>query len=97
MQGRRISLDTHRASMEPGDYLLKYRDGEISQLIACLPRTGQVGVIPAEGHGHICDGVREPEWTIVENPSGTVTVMPSIDEGEGGYHGYLTDGIWSDG
>lgn len=98
MQGRRVSLSTHRVDMEPGDYIAKHTDGEISQLIICVPRTGEIGVLSAIGHGKIGDdGIREPEWTIVENSSGTVTVMPSIDEGNGGYHGFLTDGIWSEG
>lgn len=63
---------------------------------SCLA-PGTQGRVPNVGHGVLRDGVREPEWVVVENSSGTVTVMPSIDEGDGGYHGFLTDGIWSDG
>jgi len=84
--------------MEPGDYIVKPGDGgEVSQLIICTPRTGAIGVLPNAGHAEVVDGVREPEWMIIENASGTVTVTPSIDQGAGGYHGCLTDGIWSDG
>jgi hypothetical protein len=98
MQGRRRTPDVHRVDLEPGDYIVKPADGgEVSQLIFCAPRTGAMGVIPNVGHGKVVGGVREPEWTIVENATGTVTVTPSIDQGNGGYHGWLTDGIWSDG
>lgn len=93
MQGRRVA--SHEVLEAPGDYALEYSDpdgSEIESLWACLPRTGTVGRIPAVGHGQ-----GKPEWTIVENASETVTVLPSIDEGDGGYHGHLTDGIWSDG
>jgi hypothetical protein len=52
----------------------------------------------AKGYGSPrADGTAAPEWEIVLNPSGTVTVLPSINEGDGRYHGFLTDGVWSDG
>jgi hypothetical protein len=92
MTGRRV--DSLGDLTQEGDYVLcRGQDNEITALWMKLPRTETQGRIPAAGHG--VDG--EAEWTIVENASGTVTVLPSIDEGSGGYHGFLTDGIWSDG
>jgi len=92
MEGRRV--DDIDALGQEGDYTLLFSDdGGIHCLWMKLPRTGTQGRIPAVGQG--TGG--EPEWTIVENASGSVTVLPSIDEGNGGYHGFLTDGIWGDG
>ena len=74
-----------------GDYCLRYSDDEIAALWMILPRTKTRGRIPAIGHGH-----GKPEWSIwLED--GTATVSPSIDEGNGGYHGCLQNGVWSDG
>ena len=99
MTGRRVKDKEDLAKR--GDYWVVYaadgEDLEVAALWVLLPRTGTQGRIPAVGHGHVVDGVLEPEWNIVENSSGTVTVTPSIDERAGGYHGYLTDGVWSEG
>jgi hypothetical protein len=90
IEGRRVdSLD---ALEREGDYCTMQKDGAISSLWMILPRTGTRGRIAAVGHG-----TDEPEWEIDEGEGGRITVKPSIDEGEGGYHGFLTDGVWSDG
>jgi hypothetical protein len=89
MQGHRVN--SKAALAEPGDYYVDLGpDGAPAALWARLPDSGTQARIPAVDHG--IDA--EPEWTITLNASGTVTVLPSIDGG--GYHGHLTDGIWSE-
>jgi hypothetical protein len=33
-------------------------------------------------------------WTVTEHDDGTITVQPSILDGDSGWHGYLEHGVW---
>jgi hypothetical protein len=78
---------------QPGDYCVVRSAGAITALWARLPRTGAQVRLAAVGHGF----VGRPEWEIAEHDDLTVSVNPSIDEGDGGYHGFLQRGVWTDG
>jgi hypothetical protein len=88
LQGRRVEGfgDLER----PGDY--SFASGI---LWAVLP-TGSHARLPSQNHGQ----QGEAEWTIREEPDGTVTVDPSIRQhpinaaGIPGWHGYLERGTW---
>lgn len=92
MEGRLV--ENVGALEREGDYALVRNDeDQITALWMKLPRTKTQGRIVAVGFGK--DG--EPEWDITYKGEGKVSVSPSIDEGNGGYHGFLIDGVWSDG
>ena len=82
MQGRRLPdgyLSDHFGAFEPGDYMLAAGG---KALWVALP-TGVFGRL-------------DERWTFTEEWDGSLTVSPSIhDTSPGGYHGYLTRGVWT--
>lgn len=82
IQGTRRDLPEDEYDLEPGEYG-KSPDGWF-----CCP--------PADGYG--TGGINK--HTIVEHEDGTITVTPSIlfydRDGNPGWHGYLTRGVWEE-
>ena len=100
MQGTRVDGMDAVWDGEPGSYYpIKNEAGEITGLWFKLP-SGGLGRIANKGHGPD----PEHEWTITENPDGTVTVDPSILQREmpghendptlRAWHGHLRNGVW---
>lgn len=82
MNGRRIYPNAEGyLNFEPGDYGQDKAGG----WWCMTPQT-----IAGRFAGSLID------HTIVEHEDGTITVTPSIlDPRPGGYHGYLTNGVWN--
>lgn len=82
IQGTRRDLPEDEYNLEPGEYG-KSPDGWF-----CRP--------PGEQHG--VGGINK--HTITEHDDGTITVSPSIlfydNDGNPGWHGYLTRGMWEE-
>lgn len=79
MQGRRLPDGDLAERFEPGDYQLAHGR---RALWVCLP-DGTFGRL-------------DERWTITELWDETVTVTPSIHHDvPGGWHGYLTAGVWA--
>jgi hypothetical protein len=91
------------AKREPGDYML-VDFGERVGWYICDPM-GRVGLIGMERiyQERVADLVipvrQDPivhPWEITEHEDGTITVRPSIADPEpGGWHGFLSRGVWS--
>lgn len=83
MQGRHVADNTDARQAKPGDYW--WNDW-----------TGKRELWFRDPHG---DAGRVTTHTVEEHDDGTVSVAPSIapKPGEDGYHGLLTQGVWSDG
>ena len=81
MMGRRIQPNPDgNLTLAAGDY-----GKDSSGLWWVRPPTGHSGVV-GESTGHV----------VTEHEDGTISVQPSIlDDSPGGYHGFLTHGVWS--
>lgn len=81
MRGRRIADNSDARDAEPGDYWFVDWTATGRQLWFRDP-LGNAG--------------RVVTHSVTEHADGTVSVVPSIwDKDEGGYHGYLTEGVWN--
>ncbi len=79
MQGTRLPDNTPLREIKSGEYSKNTWTGSISWYIRD----------PLGGGGCL------DNHNVVENEDGTITVSPSIlDDGPGGYHGFLEKGVW---
>lgn len=102
MQGRRLPDGGYRSAdeIQRGDYWLTE---DHRSVWVYLPRDAIEGV-PALAHLPVNRGGAEteqgqPAWDLTEHEDGTITLHPSIEDStaEGGYHGFLIGGSWTDG
>lgn len=96
LQGDRVDSVDAVWNGEPGAYYpMIDGDEQVVGLWVKLP-TGSLGRLPNKGHG-----TGGPEWTVIIEDDGTVTVDPSIEQHEVPgdpptpyWHGYLERGVW---
>jgi hypothetical protein len=108
LQGRRLPDHGYRDrdTVQPGDYWLTEDHRSVWVVLPHPPNWAQQAEDPLDRLALAQLPVREgdttelgrPAWQMVEHEDGTITITPSIhDTSEGGYHGFLTNGCWSDG
>lgn len=96
MQGRRVADCDHEAVEREGDYSVCVKDGRVVGCWSMCPGSGTDQYRRCaymDARGFASEG--EPSWEMTLDEAGALTVSPSIDEGPGGYHGYLVAGVWS--
>lgn len=83
MKGRRLQDGFHYSDAEPGDYWKQGAPDSDMAFWSCCTPNGEFGNLDSHD--------------VTENDDGTITVKPSIlVRGGEEYHGWLTNGVWSD-